>query len=185
MGYARRASSVRVYAGVYDDADQGVGFGRYKNYRNPHLNGKQVNRDALWVIIIDRAIEDRMAYRDAWSNTGDDCAIAEIATEIAGHKALKKHAFMVALAADREGVRLAMLAAECWCEGLFGAQVSSEKKAALTKLRQVRDLRKKLFGLTINEVKIQNSVSVPMHKIQDVFASGLTPMEYLVTLKHQ
>jgi hypothetical protein len=138
-----------------------------------------LNREALWAIVRERAVMDRMDFLDAWANTGNEPVSNEIKAVIERFKNLKGVAFKDALLQDREGVRLAFHSAECWYEGLFDAQVGLEKKKALSAYKKVREARIKLFGLTEQEVVIKRSVSIPTHKIPLFLESGLTPEEFL------
>jgi hypothetical protein len=142
-----------------------------------------LNREALWAMVRDRAVMDRMDFLEAWSNTGNEPAINEIKSVIERFKGLKGVAFKDALLRDRDGVRLAFHSAECWYTGLYDAQVGLEKKKALSAYKRVREARLKVLGHTEQEVVIKRSVSIPIHNIPLFLESGMTPEEFLATQK--
>jgi hypothetical protein len=125
---------------------------------------------------------DRLAYLEAWGKTGNEAVLGGTRAEIERFKALKGASFKSALLMDREGVRLAFLAAECWYSGLYEAQVGQEKRRALAGYKRVREVRLKLFGKTQNETMMERCVSVPIHKVGELVKSGLAPTEFLATL---
>jgi hypothetical protein len=128
---------------------------------------------------------DRRDYLEAWANTGNEIVLSETRAEIERFKSLKGAGFKDALLMDREGVRLAFLAAECWYSGLYDAQVGQEKRKALSAYKRVRGVRLKLFGKTNNEEMIERCVSVPIHKVGELVNSGLAPKEFLAKLNQQ
>jgi hypothetical protein len=128
---------------------------------------------------------DRESFIDAWGNTGDDQVIADTTSEIARFRTLKGKTFKESVSADREGVRLALLAAECWYSGSESAQVGREKRHAAAMYKRVHQLRSKLFGSTLIEVTLKNAVSIPTHKVSEMIKSGLTPTEFLASLNNR
>lgn len=131
------------------------------------------------------AVLDRESYLEAWENTGNEAMIAEIEAEIARMKALKGIPLAQALTTDREGVRLALLAAQCWFESLADSQVGKEKKSAAAMAKRVSQRRKELFGRTKLEAAVASAVSVPIHKVGEMIQSGLAPTEFLATLNQR
>ena len=144
-----------------------------------------MNRETLWPIVRERAKMDRLDYLEAWGNTGNELVLSETRAEIERFKSLKGAGFKDALLMDREGVRLAFLAAECWYSGLYDAQVGQEKRKALAAYKRIREVRLKLFGKTQAETMMERSVSVPIHKVGELVKSGLAPIEFLATLNQQ
>jgi hypothetical protein len=134
-----------------------------------------MNRESLWPTVCDRALMDRESFLEAWSGTGDNQVKDDINAEIARFRLLKGKTLKESMAADREGVRLAMLSAECWYLGTESAQVGREKKHAAAMYKRVHEVRSKLFGRTKLESMIANSVSVPLHKVKDLIKVGLDP----------
>ncbi len=141
-----------------------------------------MNRETLWPIVRERATMDRLDYLEAWGNTGNENVLNETRAEIERFKTLKGTGFKDALLMDREGVRLAFLAAEYWYSGLYDAQVGREKRKALAGYKRVREVRLKLFGKTQNETMMERCVSVPTHKVGELVKSGLAPTDFLATL---
>lgn len=139
----------------------------------------------LWSQVQERAIRDREDYLDAWRGTGNEAVIRDIEAEIARTKALKGLQLARAIAVDREGVRLAFLAAQCWFESLADAGVGAEKTAATVMANRVTEKRIKLFGRTRLEVEMARAVSVPTHQVGKMVQSGLAPSEFLGTLNRQ
>ena len=128
---------------------------------------------------------DRESFLDAWSGTGNVRVIDDTNAEIARFNAIKGKTFKDSLGSDREGVRLALLCAESWYSGSESAQVGREKRHAATMYRRAHELRTKLFGNTQLETMLENTVSVPTHKIRDMEQSGLAPRDFLATLDNQ
>lgn len=143
-----------------------------------------MNRDAFWAVARDKAVLDRESFADAWGGTGNVENITQTNAEITRFNALNGLTFKQSLKADTEGVRLALLAAQCWYESLADSQAGNERRSAATMARQVTDLRMHLFGCTQLESVIQNSVSVPIHLVGKLLESGLAPAEFLATVNH-
>ena len=142
-------------------------------------------KKSLWAKIQEMAVLDRESYLDAWKNTGNEKLIIEIEDEIARTKALKGLQLTKAMITDREGVRLAFLAAQCWFEALADSQVGAEKTLAIAMAKRVTEKRNKLFGRTKLEAMVVDTVSVPIHKVGQMLQSGLPPREFLDALNRE
>lgn len=144
-----------------------------------------MTRDNFWSIVRERAVRDRESYLDAWGGTGNVEVATQTSAEITRFNAFKGVTFKRSLEIDKEGVRLALLCAECWYESLADSQVGKEKKDAASMFRRVTELRMKMFGRTQLEATLadrENVVSVPIHKVHALIESGLSPTEFLSTL---
>lgn len=145
-----------------------------------------MTRDKFWSIVREHAVRDRESYLDAWGVTGNVDVATKTNAEVARFNAFKGVTFKRSLDSDKEGVRLALLCAECWYESLADCQVGKEKKSAKNMFLRVHALRLKLFGRTQLEATLadsKNMVNVPMHRVSALLESGLAPNEFLATLK--
>lgn len=147
-------------------------------------SANEVVPTAFLTSIIENAIQDRMAYLDAWSNT-DATEVAESTqAEINRMRALKGKSLARALKADAEGLRLAMLAAEGWYESLADAQVGKEKKMAERRFHKTQALRIHFFGKTRLEAMIENCESAPIHLVAGILADRKKKEERNETPSH-
>ena len=124
-----------------------------------------LNRESLWKIVAYTAVLNHRTFFDAWEGTGNSKVLQQIGEEIVRLMTVTQKSFKEAVAADSEGVRLALLASENWFDGLADAQVGKEKRAAVSLFKQIKVLRCKLFGITQLEFEMSKMVAVPMHEV--------------------
>lgn len=136
-----------------------------------------MNRDTLWTIARERAVLDRQEFLACYGGVNADAE-----SEIERFHVFKGMPFKESMSLDREGVRLALLAAECWYTGSCDAQVGREKRHASAMYKRVHELRCKLFGLTRLESEMRKCVSVPLHEVGEIMKAGLAKPGTFCTL---
>jgi hypothetical protein len=118
-----------------------------------------MNQNEIWALAREKAVEDRLEFATC---VGEGQMFESAQSEIKRFKAMKGYTYSQARAADGEGVRLALLAAECYYQGLKDAQIGKEKRSAAAMFKRVNSLRVKHFGLTKLEVMVSKATRVPV-----------------------